>query len=38
MYYQVALAGGQTITIFQDLFTQRWYEQMAETPLPDFSG
>jgi len=35
MYYQVALNGGQTVTIFHDLLTQLWWEQTAATPVSD---
>src|SRR3954447_5662260 len=34
MYYQLALAGGTTVTIFQDLVTSEWFVQTTATPIP----
>ena len=35
MYYQVALDGGRTVTIFQDLITRQWFVQNPATPTKE---
>jgi hypothetical protein len=34
MYYQLALAGGTTVTVFHDLITDEWFVQTTATPVP----